>query len=265
MEFVGSGLRLGKEDFEDFSHVFGIEEEIIRAVCEVESLGGGFLSDKRPKILFEAHVFYKLTKGRYGTSNVSSKFWNKNLYGKGGSHQYERLNLAIHLDREAGLKSASWGLFQIMGMNFGLVDCESVEEFVNFNLKGEREQLELFGRFIENNGLVKYLRNLDFESFTRRYNGSGQVEFYSKKLKESYQKWKEKERNSDEIIQKPRRVVRYGSKGEDVKELQVKLKLIPDGHFGPITLGNVKDFQLNNDLVPDGIVGNITWERLDKL
>jgi hypothetical protein len=39
-------------------------------------------------------------------------------YGPRGASQYDRLNRAILKDRTAALQSASWGLGQIMGMNF---------------------------------------------------------------------------------------------------------------------------------------------------
>lgn len=61
----------------------------------------------------------------------------------------------------------------------------------------------------------------------------------------------------------PRRpLLREGSRGEEVKQLQTLLKVGADGIFGPITKAAVINFQKNNDLVPDGIVGPYTWEKL---
>ena len=53
------------------------------------------------------------------------------------------------------------------------------------------------------------------------------------------------------------------SKGNDVKTLQSKLNLIPDGIFGKITEEAVKDFQKKNNLTVDGIVGDSTWNKLN--
>jgi putative chitinase len=50
-------------------------------------------------------------------------------------------------------------------------------------------------------------------------------------------------------------MIKIGSKGEDVKKLQVKLGLTPDGNFGPNTEKAVKEWQTKNGLTPDGIVG----------
>jgi peptidoglycan hydrolase-like protein with peptidoglycan-binding domain len=64
--------------------------------------------------------------------------------------------------------------------------------------------------------------------------------------------------------------LREGASGEEVKELQQRLKdkgFNPgpiDGIFGPSTLQAVISFQKYNDLDPDGIVGPLTWEALRK-
>jgi putative chitinase len=57
-------------------------------------------------------------------------------------------------------------------------------------------------------------------------------------------------------------LLKIGSKGEDVKKLQEKLGLTPDGSFGPGTEKSVKDWQSKNGLTPDGLVGDVTWSKL---
>lgn len=58
-------------------------------------------------------------------------------------------------------------------------------------------------------------------------------------------------------------ILKLCSKGNDVKTLQSKLNLIPDGIFGKITEEAVKDFQKKNNITADGIVGNTTWAKLN--
>jgi peptidoglycan hydrolase-like protein with peptidoglycan-binding domain len=58
------------------------------------------------------------------------------------------------------------------------------------------------------------------------------------------------------------RVLRCGSRGDDVKELQKLLKINADGIFGRQTEKAVKSFQLENGLVADGIVGQKTIAKL---
>jgi putative chitinase len=54
-------------------------------------------------------------------------------------------------------------------------------------------------------------------------------------------------------------LLKIGSVGDEVKRLQTKLGLDPDGSFGPHTEEKVKEWQAQNNLTPDGIVGNISW------
>ena len=76
-----------------------------------------------------------------------------------------------------------------------------------------------------------------------------------------------------------RRTLRFGSTGEDVKQLQMKLRHVRerrhdrsesdvarmDGIFGPLTKQDVIDFQSDTGLDADGIVGPKTWDALDSL
>ncbi len=67
-----------------------------------------------------------------------------------------------------------------------------------------------------------------------------------------------------------KRILKHGSRGEDVKRLQKLLNargLCPepialDGIFGKTTLEAVKKFQRQAQLPVDGIVGGKTWDRL---
>lgn len=65
-------------------------------------------------------------------------------------------------------------------------------------------------------------------------------------------------------------ILRKGSTGDEVKELQQKLTTLGyslgsiDGDFGDKTLAAVKKFQSDYSLEVDGVVGNQTWNALDK-
>ena len=58
------------------------------------------------------------------------------------------------------------------------------------------------------------------------------------------------------------RLLKKGSRGEDVKAVQRALHCYPDGIFGEITEEAVKDWQELHGLGVDGIVGRLTWESL---
>ena len=57
-------------------------------------------------------------------------------------------------------------------------------------------------------------------------------------------------------------LLKNGSKGEDVKQLQTLLGLSADGSFGPMTETKVKEWQSKNGLAADGIVGDGTWGKM---
>ena len=62
-------------------------------------------------------------------------------------------------------------------------------------------------------------------------------------------------------------ILKLGSKGESVKQLQMELVarqygLVLDGVFGPKTEVAVRAFQTSMDLVSDGIVGPNTWNAI---
>lgn len=65
----------------------------------------------------------------------------------------------------------------------------------------------------------------------------------------------------------PTKLVKYGSRGNDVRWLQYSLNshgyhLIVDGIFKDQTLNALEDFQQNAGLIPDGICGPLTREKL---
>ncbi len=68
-----------------------------------------------------------------------------------------------------------------------------------------------------------------------------------------------------------RPVLRFGSKGDAVKDLQVRLIELgflfgePDGYFGDETLRAVREMQAACSLSADGVVGRQTYIRLDQM
>lgn len=57
-------------------------------------------------------------------------------------------------------------------------------------------------------------------------------------------------------------ILKKGSKGGEVRELQAILGIAQDGIFGVYTEKAVKEFQLRHGLDADGIVGTRTWDAL---
>jgi hypothetical protein len=191
VDFTGAATPLGPDDVAAAAVALQCEPAAIWAVCDIESAGGGFLPDKRPKILFEAHVFGRLTGHQYDQShpNVSSPAWDPALYGAAGAHQFDRLAEAIQLDRGAALQSASWGIFQILGMNYAACDFPDIDRYVAAMCASEGAQLAAFVAFCRHNRLDGYLRAHDWTGFALAYNGPGEAENgYDAKLAAAYRR-----------------------------------------------------------------------------
>lgn len=77
--------------------------------------------------------------------------------------------------------------------------------------------------------------------------------------------------NTEHFDLTPRKTVRMGSRGEDVKYLQQKLSSFGyhvggiDGIFGVNTCNAVIDFQTDHKLHADGVVGDKTWAKIDSI
>ena len=182
-------MSLEESDYEWAAKELQCPVNAIKAVAAIESTGDGFLEDGQPKILFEAHHFSKFTKKKYDRTHpdISSPHWDRKLY-IGGAAEHKRLDKAVHLDREAALKSASWGRFQIMGFNWKVCGYSSLQDFINDMYAGEFGHLRAFIGFIKaDKNLQDALQDMNWAAFARLYNGSGYaVNKYDQRLARAY-------------------------------------------------------------------------------
>ena len=110
--FQGSAMALSSDGMATVAEALHVRNPEIWAVLSVETSGCGYLPDRRPQILYERHIFHRLTNGKFDDGDISDPA--PGGYGPRGAPQYDRLNRAILKDRAAALQSASWGLGQIM-------------------------------------------------------------------------------------------------------------------------------------------------------
>lgn len=249
--FAGTALKITDADFERAAARLDCEAAAIRAVATVESGGrSGFLPDKRPKILFESRWFHKLTGGEFDESHpdISTPTWIRNY--KGGAAEYGRLEQGIKLDREAALKSASWGMFQILGVNHQVAGFETVEDYVKAQLPSEGAHLDAFVGFVLGNHLDDELRDKRWADFARAYNGPGYKQNrYDERMAEAYAKFAS------------------GNQLPTTAEVQEALNrhganLVVDGITGPATRAAVRAFQRDAGLPITGAAGPKTLEAL---
>ncbi len=178
----------------------GLTSASVKAVIKVESSGRGFYLDKKPTILFEGHKFWGelISKGFdprefvEGNEDIIYRTWTKKYYSRNSQKEYNRLAKAIAIDEESALKSASWGMFQIMGFNYKSAGFETVYDFVEYIKISEKNQLEAFFTFLKKGGCFKYLRDREWAKFARCYNGSAfKKNGYDSKLQKAYFKSKD--------------------------------------------------------------------------
>lgn len=181
MDFQGKGRPMLDADLAAALSQMGLDPvgdlPVLWSVLTVESRGFGFLSDRRPKVLFERHIFFRETGGRYAgeAPDLCAKGGGGYI---GGGAEYDRIARALTLCRRDGLgdepalRSASWGLGQVMGFNAIGAGFANAADMVAKMCQSEAAQLSGMAGFIRSEGLHARLRARDWTGFARRYNGA---------------------------------------------------------------------------------------------
>jgi hypothetical protein len=187
-EFVGRSLALSADGMAAGAASIAVQPVELWTVLGVETSGWGFQADRRPKILYERHIFHRLTGGQFDDGDISDP--TPGGYGAGGAHQYDRLARAIALNRGAALQSASWGVGQIMGMNFAAAGFGDVEAMVTAMCDTEDAQLAAVAAFLKSQKLDGPLRTHDWAGFASGYNGPAYKEnHYDENLQTQFEKY----------------------------------------------------------------------------
>lgn len=193
-------LQLTDADFARAAARIGCEPEVIKAIAEVET---GWKPGKTgfqvqrdghvaPIILFEMHVFGRLTGHKYNKSHpdLSSSKWDRTKYGS-SLNQHAKLQRAVELDRDAALQSCSWGLFQMMGFNWKMMRYTNLQDFITEMYENDQAHLDSFIRFILGSGLSAALLAKDWKKIARVYNGAGYAaNKYDTKMEAAYKRHK---------------------------------------------------------------------------
>jgi hypothetical protein len=210
----------------DAAKVLGVEAKLLKAVCEVESSGEAFMGSPartprgldvsgKPIVQFEGHCFWKelaalkdpklapkallkdpATKAIVDATgqaigpllpSILYQKWTKKYMFKPIA-EWDQLTAARAIHPESANRATSWGAFQIMGFNYEYCRCSSGTEL---SVKAETlaGQLATLVDFLKNYSpaMFKALKNKDFETFARLYNGGGyKANAYDAKLATRY-------------------------------------------------------------------------------
>lgn len=194
MNFTGKAKRLDDIDLPAIGATIGVGEDELHAVLDVETAGGGFDAQGRPKMLFEPHIFWRQLQTEDRATAVRAGLayqnWGQKRYP---ADSYPRLAQAMEINANAALRSASWGLGQIMGFNCKLAGYDTAEAMVTAFLDDEETHLRAMVQFIVSAGLDDELRRHDWAGFARGYNGPEHARHgYHTKLAARFAWWQRK-------------------------------------------------------------------------
>ncbi len=251
MKYAKSGLPMTAKGIGRVCEMLEVGEAEIWAVLTVETKGFGYLLDRRPRILFERHIFSRRTERKHDAEHPDIASRKAGGY-LGESREYDRLKKAAKLDEEEALKSASWGLPQVMGFNHRVVGFDTVKAMVEAMVESEDSQLEALGQFIMANPKCRLgISRRDWGTFAACYNGPDfRRNDYDNRLAAAFEKNK-------------RTLPDIGLRAAQVALTYLGYTPGPiDGLRGRFTRGALTEFQTRHELLPTGELDEETQEAL---
>ncbi|WP_406858472.1 N-acetylmuramidase family protein [Alsobacter sp. KACC 23698] len=194
VQFTGQATRLTDSDIARAAELLGCDVPAIRAIIEIETRGSGFDRRGRLKALFEPHRFYaELGAGPKRAAAIKAGLaypkWGQKPYP---ADSYARIVQALTIDETAALSATSWGLPQMMGSNCKLAGYATPQKMIAAFVDGEGAQLVAMAKFMKAAKLDGALRDLDWATFARGYNGPGYAKNgYHTKLAAAYDRFVE--------------------------------------------------------------------------
>ena len=159
------------DDIGAIATMLGCTVKQVRAVAKVESAGSGYDNSGRPKMLFERHIFHRLTGGRHSPSSFSN-----GVYGGYNQDSWAKLADACGKNPDAAFSSASWGKFQVLGSHWSKLGYANAFELAHSCVSNELAHYTLLARYIQTFGLTGAIRRLstnpeDCRDMVSGYNG----------------------------------------------------------------------------------------------
>lgn len=290
-DFKGAAKRIEDLDLPRIAHRIGVGEDELHALIDTETNGKGFDAKGRPRMLFEPHRFYanlpESQRDAAVKAGLARKTWKVNgKVPKYPADSYPRLIKAMAINETAALKSASWGLGQIMGENHKLAGYETPQSMVRAFMADEEHHLDAMVNFIIASKIDDDLRVLaeldrptrpeDTIPIVRVYNGSGYAaNDYHTKFAANHNKWrniKDTAWSPDQVVIQPEPVSEPVAQTEDlIASVQQLLrdKGYPevgkvDNVFGTRTRNAILAFQADNNLPLTGVITDELLAQLIK-
>lgn len=243
------------------ANALGCDVAAVKAVFEVEAAGRFYEASGKLPRRFEPHHFPSQYRSTIGfTVAKGQAAWRASL-ALATSARRRMFDIAFGIDSEAAHDASSYGAPQIMGFNAELAGHTSATAMVHAFEQSADNQILAFVAFIQNAGLASHIRSHNWLALAAGYNGDGQAAVYAARIESAYR------RQSGGVASAT--VLRVGSRGEAVEELQIALLAVGqdvtvDGHYGAETFKAVSAFQAQNGLVVDGLAGAVTQRTLSE-
>lgn len=194
---------------ENFAQENNIEEERLiaftRAIASIETNNDGFDSSGNPRTRFECHLFNRESSSSVPCTTQDGESFSRVLE----ETNYNAFQNARNINSRLASSSSSFGLFQILGNNYEMLNLNSPEDVADLSSTQEG-QVELFLDFIKskNDGtIVNELQKeneMNYRTIAENYNGAGyRNNNYHTKLRLAYEEYYEEYNNqlgSDDLL-----------------------------------------------------------------
>ena len=176
-----------------------IDPAALEAILEVESNGAGFVN-QRMVIRFEAHIFVRehgsTPHFRYNDAGRPwlEQFWRptpafawRAIHTGHQDSEWAAFEFARSLNETAAMRSISMGAPQIMGFNHQRIGYATPQAmFSAFDDSYPAQLIGLINFILSDAVLVAAIRQRDWRTVAKLYNGPGQVEVYALRMEKAY-------------------------------------------------------------------------------
>jgi hypothetical protein len=267
MDYRGRQEKMQPGELAELANEFGLTEAHVRTVIEVETAGKAFNSVGWPYFLFEPHKYYQnVPKSKLAEAikqGLAYPTWKgPGSYPKTPQLRVQQFLKAAALDETAAIKSASWGLGQIMGSECLEAGYNSPQEMLQAFMDSEANQVRGMLNLIKHRKLDRVLLqfpNMEAcHAFARKYNGAAYAKNnYHNKLHDAYVRLSKKLDIHATTEKADDGSIRFGDKDDTpngpVYTLQKRLRdlgysLKVDGDFGGGTRAAVLAWKANEGI-----------------
>lgn len=270
MQYTGAAIKLRPGELDELAGHYGLREAHLRTVIEVETSGKGFNSAGWIEFLFEPHRFYANLKKQPDklkqaiAEGCAYPTWRgPGSYPKTLQLRIQQFLRAAAIDETAAIKSASWGLGQIMGEECVEIGYPSPQAMLIAFADSERNQVEGMLKLCKHRGIDKdLLRFPEMDAckhFALRYNGVGYARNnYHIKLHDAFVRWSGRELSKGTTDPMADGSLGFGehdaeTRGGPIWQMQQRLKdlgysVLVDGKFGAGTRSVVLAWKANEGI-----------------